>query len=75
MTLKHRLETLETSLGAPIIKDVRTASLRDLCQAVAHAFTIDELRRACDGQGEGKDFLGLVEMVREQVPSFGRSEL
>lgn len=70
MTLRNRLATLETAMGAPIITDVRTASLRDLCLALAHAFTVEELKASCEAQ-ETNDFLGLVEMIREQVPSFG----
>lgn len=71
MTLKNRLATLETAMGPPFINDVRTASLRDLCLAIAHAFTVEELETCCEAQGETNDFLGLVEMIREQVPSFG----
>ena len=71
MTLKSRLATLETAMGAPVIRDVRTASLRDLCLSIAHEFTVEELKACCDAQGETTDFIGLVEMIREQVPGFG----
>lgn len=71
MTLKNRLAMLETGMGPPIIHDVRTASLRDLCLTVAHEFTVEELKACCEAQGDGSDFVGLLDMIRGQVPSFG----
>lgn len=69
MTIRKRLASLEADMGAGPYKDVRLMSLQELCRALAHERTAEELRADCEA--DGSDFPGLLQMIREHVPGYG----
>jgi hypothetical protein len=66
--LSKRLAALEAE-QTPVIKDVRTASTRDLARALA-SVPLAVLRAEWSDTSD-EDFAAVLEMIREHVPSYG----